>query len=141
MGNFQDPEGGTGQRRYGGPARAVLVVEAAPLLLRMAEVARSVSGVQLVGSFSRAAEVLDWLVWDRPSWHLAYVDLSMRQGSSEEVVQRLHASGRGTIVGISDHMWRETRATWAPHGVAHLVEKGDVIAFRSDLENRARTGS
>lgn len=141
MGNFQESGAGAAQRRYGGPPRALLVIEAPPLLLRMAEVVRSTEGVQLAGSFSRVPEVLDWLVWDRPAWHLAYVDLAMRGGSSEEVVQRLHAARRGTIVGVSDHLWRETRATWAPHGVADLVEKGDLVAFRSDLEHRIRGGS
>lgn len=138
MDNFQDSGGGAVQRRWGGTPRVVLVVEAPPLLLRMAEVVRSMEGVQLAGSFRTAPEVLDWLVWDRPVWHFAYVDLTLREGGSEEVVGRLHAGRAGTIIGVSDHLWRETRAAWTPRGVVDLVEKGDLLAFRSDLEQRAR---
>jgi hypothetical protein len=42
------------------------------------------------------------------------------------------------VVGLVDHLWRAVRAASAAIGVMHIIEKGDLIALRDDLEGRAR---
>lgn len=125
--------------RHGGPLQVLLVVDSAPLLLRMTEVARTIPGLRLAGAFTTAADVVDWTVWERPTWHYAFVDLGLRVGTGEEVVQHLLSEPLpGTVVALGDHLWREVRQRCAAMGVHHLLEKGDVIAFRSFLEELVR---
>jgi DNA-binding NarL/FixJ family response regulator len=106
---------------------------------RMAEVLRAIPGVHLLVTFATATEAVDWLAWERPNWHLAYVDMAMRNGSSEEVVRCLHAATRpGTVIGVCNHLWREEREKCAKLGVHSIIEKGDLIAFQDDVERRSR---
>jgi DNA-binding NarL/FixJ family response regulator len=122
--------------QVGGPLGVLLVTESAPLLLRMAEVVRSIPGLRLAGSFSSVAQAVDWLVWDRAGWHIAVVDLSL-QKPGEELVQRLLSQPRpGTVVALGEHLWREIREKCAELGVHELLEKGDIAAFRGYLESR-----
>jgi hypothetical protein len=117
--------------------RVLLLAGPAPLLLRMGEIVRSVERVQLVGSYTETLDVVDWAMWDREGWHLAYVDLTLP--GSDEAVRRLLATRRpGVVVGVVDHLWREVREEAAKIGVHHIVEKGDLIALRDDLERRVR---
>jgi hypothetical protein len=115
----------------------LLLVAPAPLMLRMAEMVRSIEGLQLVGSFTTPLDVVDWAMWDRDGWNVAYVDLSL-PGSHEAVGRLLAARRPGVVVGLVDHLWREVRAASAAIGVMHIIEKGDLIALRDDLEGRAR---
>ena len=122
--------------QVGGPLGVLLVTETAPLLLRMAEVVRSIPGLRLAGTFSSVAQAVDWLVWDRTGWHIAVVDLALKQ-PGEELVQRLLSQPRpGTVVALGEHLWREVRAKCDAMGVHHLLEKGDIAAFRGYLEAR-----
>ena len=122
--------------KVGGPLGVLLVIETPSLLLRMADVVRSVEGLRLAGNFSSVAQAVDWLVWDRAGWHLAFVDLAFGE-SGEELVQRLLSQPRpGTVVAIGDHLWREVREKCRAMGIYDLLEKGDVIAFRGFLETR-----
>lgn len=124
--------------RLGGPLRVVIVVEPASLLLRMNEVVRSYPGLELAGGFSGAMDAIEWVVWERPSWHLAFVDLNL-SGSSKEVIRRLQSQPRpGTIVALVPHLWDEIRAACAQLGVQHVLEKADVVAFRGFLEDQLR---
>jgi DNA-binding NarL/FixJ family response regulator len=125
--------------KVGGPLRVLLVVENAPLLMRMAEVVRSVEGLSLVGAFAHSAEAIDWMVWDRHGCHLAFVDLGLKDGGAQIVIERVMTEARvGTVVAIGDHLWKETRKQCADMGVYHLLEKGDIIAFRGFLEEQVR---
>jgi DNA-binding NarL/FixJ family response regulator len=122
--------------QVGGPLGVLLVTESAPLLLRMAEVVCSIPGLRLAGSFNSVAQAIDWLVWDRTGWHIAVVDLALRQ-PGQELVQRLLAQPRpGTVVALGDHLWREVRAHCDAIGAHELLEKGDIAAFRGYLEAR-----
>jgi hypothetical protein len=122
--------------KVGGPLGVLLVVESAPLLLRMAEVVRGIEGLRLAGSFTSVAQAIDWLVWDRAGWHMAFIDLALQQ-PGEELVQRLLAQPRpGTVVALGGHLWREIREKCAALGVYDLLEKGDIAAFRGYLESR-----
>jgi DNA-binding NarL/FixJ family response regulator len=125
--------------RVGGPVRVLLVVDNAQLLLRMSEVARSFPGLSLVGAFTTGTDAVDWMVWDRQGCHLAFVDLGLRNDGANQVIARLAQEGRvGTVVAIGDHLWREIREKCAAMGVYHLLEKGDLIAFRGFLEEQLR---
>ena len=125
--------------RIGGPLRVLLVVDKAPLLLRLIEVVRSFPGLQVVGSFTSAQDVVDWTVWDRGGWHLAFVDLTLAQDGTRQVVARLLEDPRpGRLVALADHLWRETRAECAALGIHDLLEKGDMLAFRSFLEQQVQ---
>jgi hypothetical protein len=127
----------TESARKRGDRRVLLLVGSAPLMLRMAETVRSIPGLQLVGSFTNPLDVVDWAMWDRDGWHLAYVDLTLA-GSDEAVARLLAARRPGIVVGVVDHLWREVRQASAAIGVLHIVEKGDLIALRDDLEQRAK---
>lgn len=117
--------------------RVLLLVASAPLLLRMAEVVRSIEGLQLVGSFTSVTDLVDWAMWDREGWNLAYLEVGLP--GSDDLVRRLLATRRpGIPIGIVDHLWREIREASAAMGVMHILEKGDLIALRDDLEQRAR---
>lgn len=125
--------------KVGGPLRVLLVVNPPGLLEHMAKVVRSMPDLRLVGSFGSVAETIDWLVWDREGWHLAFIDLGLREGGneggSEELIRRLVSQPRaGTVVAVGDHLWREVRTKCAAMGVHDLLEKGDLIAFQSYLE-------
>jgi hypothetical protein len=125
--------------RVGGPLRVVLVVQPTPLLLRMAEVVKSLPELRLAGVFGTTQDAIDWHVWDREGYHLAFVDMGLQEGDSEAVVRRLLSQPRaGTVVAVVDHLWQEVRARCAAMGVYHMVEKGDVVAFRSFLQDRVR---
>jgi hypothetical protein len=121
--------------RLGVPLGILLAVGSAPLLTRMGEVVRDFDGLRLLGTFTDGAEVVDWLVWNRPNWHFAFVDLALP--GAEDLVRRLVAQPRaGLVVAVVDHLWREVREKCTALGASDLVEKGDVIAFRSYLESR-----
>ena len=125
--------------RVGGPLRVVLVAQPAPLLLRMAEMVRSLPQLQLAGAFRTAQDAIDWQLWDREGYHLAFVDLGLEEGNGPEAVQRLLSQRRaGTLVALVDHLWREVRERCTALGVYHLLEKGDLVAFRSFLQDRVR---
>ena len=122
----------------GGPLAVLLVIDAPPLLLRMAEIVRDIEGLRLAGSFATVAQAVDWLGWDRGGWHLAFVDLGLGT-SAEELVQRLLSQPRpGTVVAVGEHLWREVREKCGALGIADLLEKGDVVAFRGYLETRVQ---
>lgn len=124
--------------RVGGPLRVLIVVEPASLLLRMNEVVRSMPGLELAGGFSSAMDAIEFIVWDRPSWHFAFVDTAL-SGSSDEVIRRLQAQPRpGTVVALVPHLWQEIRAACAQKGVYEMVEKGDAVAFQDFLEAHLR---
>lgn len=125
--------------KVGGPLRVLLVVESAPLLLRMSEMVRSTEGLTLVGTHRLAADAIDWLVWDRQGCHLAFVDLALKDDGATAVIERVMAEARvGTVVALGDHLWREIREKCAAMGVSHLLEKGDLVAFRGFLEAQVR---
>jgi DNA-binding NarL/FixJ family response regulator len=123
--------------KYGGPSKVLLVAGPAALLQRMVEVVQTTEGAQLAGGFATAEDALDWTIWQREAWHLAYVDVNLPQ--ADDILKRLLSQQRpGTVIGISDHLWKEVRARCAAMGVSDIVEKGDLIAFRGDLEARLR---
>lgn len=125
--------------RVGGPLRVVLVAQPTSLLLRMAEVVNSLPDLQLAGVFGTAQDAIDWHMWDREGYHLAFVDLGLQEGDSEAVVRRLLSQPKaGTVVAVVDHLWQEVRARCTAMGVYHLLEKGDVVAFRSFLQDHVR---
>jgi hypothetical protein len=127
----------TASARQGKPRRVLLLVGSARLLLPMADVVRSMAGLQLVGSFINVLDLVDWAMWDREGWQLAYVELALP--GAEDAIRRLMASHRpGVVIGVVDHMWREVREKAATIGVHHIVEKGDLVALRDDLERHLR---
>lgn len=122
--------------KVGGPLGVLLVVDAPPLLLRMAEVVRGVPDLRLAGTFTSVAQAIDWLVWDRAGWHIAFVDLGLGEPGAQ-LVQRLLSQPRpGTVVALGEHLWGEVREQCAAMGVYDLLEKGDLVAFRGYLETR-----
>lgn len=123
----------------GAPLAVLLVVDSAPLLLRMKDIVQSTPGLRLAAAFTDGAQAIDWLLWDRQGFHLAFVDLGLQQGNWQELAARLNAQARaGTLVALGDHLWRETRELCKAHGIPHLLEKGDVVAFRDFLETQTR---
>lgn len=123
--------------RAGGPLTVLLVAHPAPLLLRLKEVVESMPGLRLAGAFTDADQAVDWLLWDRQGFHLAFVDLSLQHW--QDLVARLHGQERaGTLVALGDHLWREVRELCATHGIYHLLEKGDIVALRDFLEKQLR---
>jgi hypothetical protein len=125
--------------KTGGPLRVLLVVDSAHLLLRLSEVVRSFPGLRLVGAFTTTDDAIDWMVWDPQGCHFAFVDLGLRRGKAEDVVRRVQQQERaGTVIALGDHLWREVRESCATMGIFQLLEKGDVLAFRSFLEEKVR---
>jgi DNA-binding NarL/FixJ family response regulator len=125
--------------KVGGPQRVLLVVDPPALLARMEAVVSALANLELAGSFSSTADLVDWTVWDRGGWHFAFVDLNLSDGGAQEVVQRLLSQPRpGTVVALGAHLWQEIRAQCAQIGVYHLLEKGDLIAFQGFLEEQLR---
>jgi response regulator of citrate/malate metabolism len=125
--------------KLGGPQRVLVVVDPPALAGRMSEVIESVPGLQLAGAFSTAEDAMEWAVWDRSGWHFAFVDLNLKDGGAQELVQRLLSEPRpGTVVAIGAHLWKEIRQECAKFGVYHLLEKGDIVAFRGFLEEQVR---
>jgi DNA-binding NarL/FixJ family response regulator len=125
--------------KVGGPQRVLLVVDPAPLMMRMSEAVRAFPGLQLAGGFSNATDAIEWTVWERGDWHYAFVDLNLPGGGTEDLVHRLLSQQRpGTVVAIGAHLWKEIRAKCADMGVYHLLEKGDLIAFNGFLEGLVR---
>lgn len=125
--------------QVGGPQRLLLVVEPPALAERMAQVIASLPGLQLAGAFSTAQDATEWTVWDREGWHFAFVDLDLKDGGTEPLVQRLLSAPRpGTVVALGAHLWQEIRQDCARTGVHHLLEKGDLVAFRGFLEQQVR---
>lgn len=125
--------------QLGGPLRVLLVVEPPALAQRMAEVIASLPGLHLAGAFSTAQDATEWTVWDREGWHFAFVDLDLKDGGTQLLVQRLLSAPRpGSVVALGAHLWQEIREDCARMGVGHLLEKGDLIAFRGFLEARVR---
>jgi hypothetical protein len=120
--------------KFGGPLKVLLVLAPAPLLQRMVDVVQSTDGVQLAASFASAEDAIDWTVWQREACHLAYVDMALPQ--AEDVLRRLSPPRAGTVVGVVDHLWREVRERCAAMGASSILEKGDLVAFRGDLEGR-----
>ena len=138
---MQSPSGTPKSERLkaGSPLRVVLAVDPPSLLLRMVQEVKAMPGLHLAGAFSDAQAAIDWQVWDREGYHLAFVDLGLPQDGSRAVVQRLLSQRRaGTVVALGDHLWQEVRDRFAAVGVYQLLEKGDVVAFRSFLQERAR---
>ena len=129
----------TERMKLGGPHRVLLVADPPPMLLRMAEVVRSMPGLELAGMFATAEDAIEWTVWERGNWHFAFVDLNLAGGGSQDLVRRLLSQPLpGTVVALGAHLWKEIRQECAQMGVYHLLEKGDLIAFRSFLEEQVR---
>jgi hypothetical protein len=67
------------------------------------------------------------------------VDLNLKDGGTQPLVQRLLSQTRpGTVVALGAHLWQEIRQDCARMGVYHLLEKGDLVAFRGYLEEQVR---
>ena len=125
--------------KTGAAQRVLVLVDPPPLLKRMTDVVTAMPTLQLAGAFSTSADLVDWTVWDRGGWHFAFIDLSLPDNGSKEIIERLLAQPRpGTIVALGPHLWKETRAQCAQMGVYHLLEKGDLIAFQGFLEEQLR---
>ena len=125
--------------RLGGPQRVLLAVDPPALLLRMSGMVRSMEGLEVAGAFHEAGAAIDWTVWDRGGWHLAFVDLALPGSGSKDLIQRLLAQPRpGTVVALGAHLWKEIRQECAQLGIHHLLEKGDVVAFHGFLEDQVR---
>ncbi|NML46958.1 response regulator transcription factor [Ramlibacter sp. G-1-2-2] len=125
--------------KLGGPQRVLLLAHPQALLAHMTEVVGSIEGLQLAGAFDNAEALVDWTVWDRSGWHVAFVDLTLPGDASRDVIRRLFAQPRpGTVVALSAHLWKEIREDCARMGVYQLIEKGDLVAFRGVLEERMR---
>lgn len=123
--------------KLGGPQRVLVAVDPPSLMLRMTEVVRSIEGLEPGGSFANGMDAIEWLLWERKSWHFAFVDLDLQ--GSQDLVQRLQAQPRpGTVVALVPHVWEEVRADCARRGIHRMLEKGDIIAFRGFLEQEAR---
>jgi DNA-binding NarL/FixJ family response regulator len=134
------PQAPTTERiRVGGPQRVLLVVDPPALAERMAQLIASLPELRLAGAFSTAQDATEWTVWDREGWHFAFVDLNLKDGGTQPLVQRLLSQTRpGTVVALGAHLWQEIRQDCARMGVYHLLEKGDLVAFRGYLEEQVR---
>ncbi len=127
------------RQKFGSNPKVLLVVDSAQLLLHMTGIVRSVGGMQLAGAFTTEQAVVDWTLWDRSGWHYAFVDLGLSKGSADAVVRHLLSRPHpGTIVALGDHLWQEIRERCAAIGVYHLLEKGDLVAYRGFLEEQVR---
>ena len=125
------------RQRFGSAIQVVLVASPPALLQRMSQVCGAIEGTVLAGAFATAADAMDWIVWKRPVWHVAYIDMTLK--GADEVARSLQGSPHGgTIVGLCAHLWHEERERCAAMGVKQIVEKGDLIAFQGELELRAR---
>jgi len=129
----------TERLKLGGPQRVLLLADPPALALRMAEIVRSFPALELAGMFSTAQDLIEWTVWERGTWHFAFVDLGLPEDGAADVVRRLLSQPKpGTVVALGAHLWKETREVCAQMGVYHLLEKGDVVAFRGFLEEQVR---
>ncbi|MBC5783939.1 hypothetical protein H8N03_13365 [Ramlibacter sp. USB13] len=125
--------------KLGAPQRVLVLVDPPALTLRMADVVRSIPGLQLAGFFHNATDAIEWTVWDRGGWHYAFVDLALPEKASQDVISRLLSQPKpGTVVALGPHLWKEIRQECATMGVYHLLEKGDIVAFRGFLEELVR---
>ena len=125
------------RQRFGSSLQVVLVASPPALLERMSAVVGFIEGTVLAAAFATPADAIDWIVWKRRVWHLAYIDMTLP--GADDVVRSLQGSPHGgTIVGVVAHLWREERERCNAMGVQHIVEKGDLIAFQGELEARAR---
>ena len=125
------------RQRFGTSLQVVLVASPPALLQRMSDVVGGIEGTLLAAAFATPADAVDWIVWKRPAWHLAYIDMTLP--GADDVVSSLQGSPHaGTVVGVCAHLWREERERCSAIGVQHIVEKGDLIAFQGELEARAR---
>ena len=125
------------RQRFGSSVQVVLVASPPALLQRMSDMVGAIEGTVLAGAFATPSDAMDWIVWKRPVWHLAYIDMTL--AGAEDVVRGLQRTPHaGTIVGVCAHLWREEREKCAAIGVHHIVEKGDLIAFQGELEARGR---
>ena len=139
MNAFPPPSAKSERLKLGGPQRVLLLVDPPALLGRMADVVRSIPGLEVAGLFATAQEAIDWMVWEKGHWHFAFVDLNLPDGGTQDAVRRLLSQPRpGTVVALGAHLWKEIRQECAQMGVYHLLEKGDVIAFRGFLEEQVR---
>jgi DNA-binding NarL/FixJ family response regulator len=125
--------------KLGAAQRVLLVVDPQALTDRMADIVKSIHGVEFVGGFATADDAMEWTVWDRGGWHYAFVDLNLKDGGARELVQRLLSQPKpGTVVALGAHLWKEIREECRQMGVYHLLEKGDLVAFRGFLEDLVR---
>ena len=125
--------------KKGGPLGVLLVVDTAPLLLRMREVVQEMASLRLAGAFRTEEQLAEWAMWDREGFHFAFVDMGLAEGKWAEVVRKLQSQPRaGSIVALGPHLWKEVREANAALGVYHLLEKGDIAAFRGFLEEQVR---
>ena len=125
------------RQRFGSSVQVVLVAAPRTLLQRMSAMVGTIEGTVLAGAFEAAADAIDWLVWKRPVWHVAYVDMTLP--GADDVVLSLQGSRHGgTIVGVCAHLWHEERERCSAIGVQDIVEKGDLLAFQDELEARSR---
>ena len=125
------------RQRFGSSLQVLLVASPPALLQRMSALVGTIEGTVLAASFPSPADAAEWIMWKRPTWHVAYVDMTL--AGAEEAVRVLKGSPHtGTIVGVCAHLWKEERERCGAIGVHDIIEKADLIAFQDDLERRTR---
>jgi DNA-binding NarL/FixJ family response regulator len=126
--------------RIGGPAKVVLLIDR-QLLAGMRETLETVEGVQLVGAFSSANELVDWVMWKHADWQLAFVDFALRGGSPADAVASLLAQpGPGEVVALGASRWPEMQEACATMGIQRILDRGNLMAFRGFLQEWLQHG-
>jgi DNA-binding NarL/FixJ family response regulator len=127
--------------RIGGPAKVVVLADRL-LLGAVRETLEAVEGVQVVGAFTSSNDFIDWLMWKRAEWQLAFVDFALRAGSPAEAVASLLAQPRpGEVVALGAARWPEMQQACAAMGIHRILDRGNVAQLRAFLQEWLQHGA
>lgn len=129
-----------GHLRVGGPARIVLLADRL-LLATLRESVEAIDGVQLVGGFQRAEDLVDWATWKRVDWDLAFVDFALSAGSPAEATATLLSQPRpGEVVALGASRWPEMQQACSAMGIHRILDRGNLAQLRAFVEQWIRHG-
>lgn len=133
---FTSPE----HLRVGGPARIVLLADRL-LLGPMRETVQAMEGVQLVGAFERGDDLVDWAMWKRVDWDVAFVDFALRSGSPAGAAASLLSQARpGEVVALGASRWPEMQQACSTMGIHRILDRGNLSQLRGYMEQWIRHG-
>jgi hypothetical protein len=126
--------------RIGGPAKVVVLADR--LLLGAVRETLEAMGVQVVGAFTSSNDFIDWMMWKRAEWQLAFVDFALRAGSPAEAVANLLSQPKpGEVVALGAARWPEMQQACAAMGIHRILDRGNVAQLRDFLQDWLRRGA
>lgn len=126
--------------RVGGPAKVVLMADR-PLLAAMRETLEAVRGVQVAGAFSSSNELVDWVVWKRGEWQLAFIDFALPGSNPAEAATNLLAQPlSGEVVALGAARWPEMQQACAAMGIHRVLDRGNLAHLRGFLQEWLQHG-